>query len=151
MTETITLHPPQTVARTGELVDSMLGVKQYAEHVGAGERTVRTWLADGKLTGARKLNGVWMIPADDRPVESASAGELATLPQAVRHLPQVPAGLGAELAGAPAFLELELAAHLLGIPVSAVRRHREYFELVPFGERGRLVMPAARVRTIAGL
>lgn len=149
------LYPPQTVARTGELVDSMLGVKQYAEHVGAGERTVRTWLADGRLPGARKLNGVWMIPADERPTDAAPAAELVAMP----HMPQVasvelaggPGRLELELAEAPAFLELDAAARMLGIPVSAIRRQRAYFELVPFGERGRLVMPARVVRTVAGL
>lgn len=142
------LEPPQTVARTGEHVDAMLGVKPYAERNGFGERTVRTWLAQGKLTRARKLNGVWMIPADDRPVDEP-AGELAL--RAVQHVPQTGGTLEAELASSPAFLELEAAARLLGIPVSAIRRSRAYFELVPFGPNGSLVMPAAVVRRIAGI
>lgn len=152
------LEPPQIVTRAGELVDdsTMLGVKAYAEHVKAGERTVRTWLADGRLASAVKLDGAWMIRASDRPGEPAAAGAgdelVPAVRQAVQHMPQSsPWGLSHELELAPAFLELDAAARLLGIPAGAIRRHRDYFELVPFGERGRLVMPAAKVREIAGL
>jgi hypothetical protein len=135
----------------------MLGVKDYAARHNAGERTVRTWLADGRLHGARKLNGVWMIPADERPADplQAYAGDEIAVQllgeHAVQHVPHVPAGLVAELAEAPVFLPLELAAHLLGISEHAIRRHRDYFELVPFGPNGSLVMPARVVRTVAGL
>ena len=149
------LMPPQTVSRAGELVDAMVGVKQYAELHNAGERTVRTWLADGRLHSARKLNGVWMIDPNDQPAEP-QAGELVNLAPnpsavAVQHVPQAGGTLELELASSPAFLELELAARLLGIPESAIRRQRDYFELVPVGERGRLVMPARVVRSVAGL
>lgn len=158
MTETYTLHPPQTVARNGEHVDAMLGVKQYAERrrslglAGGGERTVRTWLADGRLHGARQMHGVWMIPANEEPAEPPTTSELVAAPAAaVQHVPQAGGSLEAELAIAPAFLELELASRLLGVGVGAIRRHRDYFELVPFGPNGSLVMPAAVVRRVAGI
>jgi hypothetical protein len=150
------LMPPQTVvARTGEHVDSMLGVKQYAEHVGAGERTVRTWLADGRLPGARKLNGTWMIPADERPVEAQPGGIVPAAPwqDIVQHMPQpdaAPTPLG-ELDAAPVFLPLEQAARILGVSVTAIRNNRSTFGVVPFGARGSLVVPQAIVRQLAGI
>jgi hypothetical protein len=147
------LYPPQTVAvRTGELVDSMLGVKQYAAHVNAGERTVRTWLAEGRLHSARKLNSVWMIAADDRPAEPKS-GDVVALDAGVQHMPQhmPPVGLAARLDAAPAFLELDDAAELLGISAHAIRTHRDYFGVEPFGRNGSLVVPAGVVRRIAGI
>ena len=134
------LMPPQTVSRAGDVVDAMVGVKQYAELHHAGERTVRTWLADGRLHSAVKHGNVWMIDPNDEPAE----------PQAVQHVPHG-ATLDAELASSPAFLELEQASRLLGIGVAAIRRHRDYFELVPFGPNGSLVMPAAVVRRVAGV
>jgi hypothetical protein len=161
------LDHPQTVAPNGEHVDAMLGVKQYAERrrslglAGGGERTVRTWLADGRLHGARQMHGVWMIPANEEPAEPMTTGELVAAPaaHAADVQPFYPRGsseLGAYLverglADAPAFLELELASRLLGVGVGAIRRHRDYFELVPFGPNGSLVMPAAVVRRVAGL
>jgi len=147
------LMPPQTVSRAGDVVDAMVGVKQYAELHHAGERTVRTWLADGRLHSAVKHGNVWMIDPNDEPAEpQAGAGlELVPqLPQAVQHVPHG-ATLDAELASSPAFLELEQASRLLGIGVAAIRRHRDYFELVPFGPNGSLVMPAAVVRRVAGV
>jgi hypothetical protein len=159
------LMPPQTVTRTGELVDSMLGVKQYAEHVGAGERTVRTWLADGRLHSARKLNGVWMIGADDRPADPMPpAGELDAVARIeaglhmLPHMPQheleatpAPRRLVDELDASPVFLPLDDAARILGVSSSAIRGNRGTFGVVPFGPRGSLVVPQAIIRTLAGI
>lgn len=151
------LMPPQTIHRTGDYVEQMLGVKQYAEHVGAGERTVRTWLADGRLRSARKLGNVWMIAADDRPADAvqqpAPAGELVTLPADwdVPHMPQAGGRLAGELDAAPVFLELDRAAAILGVSAHAIRSNREYFGVVPFGRNGSLVVPQGVIRRLAGI
>lgn len=147
----ITLNSPQTVTRAGEVLDAMLSVTQYAAHVNAGERTVRTWLADNRLPQARKVDGKWMIPADARPVDQAPeqpAGVVDLLPAA--GLPQVPQGVAA-LDALPVFVPVDQAAAILGVPAGAIRRNRDYFAAVQFGPRGALVVPQATIRRLAGL
>jgi hypothetical protein len=71
---------------------------EYADRVGASERTVRRWLADGIVPGAVKgPEGNWDIPAHaPRPVliprrdivPRHDVAQVATVPAAPRVLPQ---------------------------------------------------------------
>jgi excisionase family DNA binding protein len=45
-----------------ESAPAMLRVKEVAEFARADERTVRRWLASGRLTGVRKSARAYLIP-----------------------------------------------------------------------------------------
>lgn len=132
---------------------------RYAEISGVSERTVKRWLADDELPGAyQDERGRWMIPADaartpkpadivqlDRPMSGRAAhpsqGELAL---------SVAQALDAALDTLPSFLALDVAASVLGISRHAIATHRDYFDVVPFGPNGSLVVPLATIKRIRG-
>ena len=136
-------------------------VRTFAQLCDVDERTVQRWLRDGRLPGAVKTNRGWVIPSTTvmppgfggtppppPPSGPASASALVApvQPAAVQG-----GSLSEALATLPAFLPLEVAALLLGIPESGIRRNAEALGAVPYGQRGRLVVPARTVREIAGL
>jgi len=51
----------------------------------------------------------------------------------------------------PAFLTLEQASRLLGIPESMIRRHAERFGVELVGVRGVPMVPQRVVRAVAGI
>jgi len=154
------------------MADMLLNLEQYRAAVGAAsggnppsERTVRRWIADDRMPGLElAADGSWLIPADAEPgakgahprpqqrsshVAPSQAVDRVTAAAPARR-PAVPT-LPALLAEQPAYLDLDTASQLLGIPVRAIRRNRDHFGAVPFGDRGRLVVPQSVVRAIAGV
>lgn len=139
----------------GELVE-LLTIAQYAELVGKSERTVWRWLPH--LEGAQQQpDGSWRIPSTARPQlpsrsssSTSSAVERRT-PAPAQQLEARPATIAAQLEQQPAYLDVDTAARLLGIPAGAIRRNRDRFGAEPFGAHGALVVPAGTVRRIAGL
>lgn len=131
----------------------LLTASQYADAVGASERTVKRWLAADEIPGAqRDPSGRWLIPADAERVPTP-AGVVQMLRDTnsavdVRQLP-TPAEIVEQL---PALVPVgEDLARLLGIPETAIRRnHDDYFQLKPFGPHGSLVMPRHRIKEIFG-
>lgn len=129
---------------------------RYAEISGVSDRTVKRWLADEELPGAyQDERGRWMIPADatrtprpadivqlDRPMSPhaghPSRGELAI------------ADVGPLLDTLPSFLTLDQASGILGVSRHAIATHRDYFDVVPFGPNGSLVIPLATIKRIRG-
>jgi predicted DNA-binding transcriptional regulator AlpA len=127
---------------------------QYAEYVGASERTVLRWLKAGELPSATKTpDGRWFIPADA--VRQVTSPDMSVTRQGdvvrANGAAAQPASLGEALDRRTALLSLEDASRLLGIPESSIRRHAEQLGAVPWGPRGTLVVPARVVRGLAGL
>ncbi len=52
-------------------MNPMVDVKDYADIIGVGVRTVMNYLAADRIPGARKVAGKWMIPADAQPTQHA--------------------------------------------------------------------------------
>lgn len=136
-------------------------VRAFAAANEVDERTVQRWLKAGKLPGAVKTNKGWAIPADaaapaPAPPAPAPSGP-GTLVAAAVPGPPVPAalppggGLAAFLDTLPAFIALEVAERVLGIPESAIRRNADELGARPWGPRGTLVIPVRSVREAAGL
>ena len=129
-----------------------LTAAQYATSIDKTERTVKRWLADGELPGAHQdERGRWLIPAG---AERTVSGELVTLERPMtRPMTEVvtshPAGM---IDTAPSFLTIEQAAHVLGISRHAILtpRGRDYFDVVPFGVNGSLVITLATIKRIRG-
>jgi hypothetical protein len=126
----------------------LITITAYAAAIGKSRKTVTRMIDDGRLPDARKIDGVWSIPADAVPLDAPSTNAVTSFEQ---HQPfeRMPTVLEV-LDQAPVFLTLEDAATLLGIPEGALRRNREYFGLVPFGPHGSLVMPQATIRGLRG-
>lgn len=148
-----------------------LSVRAFAARHGVAVRTVERWLGAGLLAGAVKTSRGWDIPAETR--RPPASGGASTPPPA----PPVTGGLAADggalvasessrapvamlpqgvsvasaLEVLPAFVPLEVAVVLLGLPAAAVRRHAEELGARPWGHRGRLVVPASTIRAHAGL
>ena len=138
----------------------MLTVKGFAERRGVDERSVQRWLKAGRLVGAVHLDTGWLIPDQPRPGRKApaepaayqdTAEQGALVVRAPAQLAKPPGSLAEALAIATAFLTLEEAAQLLGIPVSGIRRNAERFEVERVGPRGAAMVPARVVRHVAGL
>lgn len=133
----------------------MLTPTQYAEAHTLSIRTVRRYLAAGKLPGARQLAGSneWVIPVDARPLQAQPAAV------AVREQPARPAvapdttpvTLAGQLAAQPAFLSLDDAARLLGVKPADIRRNRDAFDVPAWCGARSILVPQATVRRIAGL
>jgi len=112
----------------------MLTVNDYAERADLSARQVQRYLADGRLPGARKIGGKWLIPSTARP----SSYDVVTTSQPV-------AGELVEsfLGGGPSLgrlVELDVAAAELGTTVGGVRRLGDAGLLTVgrFGPRGSL-------------
>lgn len=129
-----------------------LTAKQYAEATGKSARQVKRYLEDGELPGAyQDERGWWMIPAT---AERTTSGELVTLSPRPRTRPTTevmshPAGM---IDAAPSFLTIDQAAQILGVSRHAILtpRGRDYFDVVPFGPNGSLVIPLATIKRIRG-
>lgn len=133
----------------------------FARQRGVTLRTVERWLANGELPDARKgPDGRWSIPADalrQQPLpgtDMSPARRGVPVPTSADMSParrdmSVPRTLAELLAVWPAYLTLEQASQVLGIPVGAILSRRDRYEVENLG--GRLMMPQRVVRTIAGI
>ena len=135
----------------------LMGVVDYAGLVGASERTVKRWLADDELPGAIKdERGRWMIPSDAvRVPKVADVVAMPARPMTPSHdvMASHPSQARAlNYDAMPSFLTIDQAAQLLGISRHAITtpRGRDYFDVVPFGPNGSLVVPLATIKKIRG-
>ena len=134
----------------------LLTLEGYMYRTGVTERTVRRWLAAGELPGARMIAGAWAIPADAKRTPPKPTGEVVTLTrQETGHHPAGTQRPAFDLDQLPSFLTLEQAAHLLSsadlkISPYAIAKNRDYFDVVPFGPNGSLVVPLATIKRIRG-
>ena len=134
---------------------------QYAEHVGASERSVWRWLKAGELPAASKApDGQWFIPANA--VRQRLSTDMAVTSQSVS-VPDLPVSghsargdsLAEALGKLPAFLTLAQAARLLGVSPLRIAENPDRFEAERVGRLGSggrsLMVPARVVRQIAGI
>jgi hypothetical protein len=136
-----------------------LDAAQFARMNYVDTRTVQRWCAKGEVPGAVKLpDGGWQIPADAMRIKPLPGTDTATRRDNVADVADtttrrddVGVTLAATLSLWPAFLTLEQASRVLGIPQSAIRRGRDRFEVEPVGENGALMVPQRVVREIAGI
>ncbi|GIG21759.1 hypothetical protein Cch01nite_24830 [Cellulomonas chitinilytica] len=131
---------------------STLTPAAYAEHVGASERSVRRWLADGELPAAELVARRWEIPADAVRVQRlpeavADVSRDAVAPRA----PRPATTLVGALETLPIYVDVDTAAQLLGISPYAVRRHADELGGRRWGLNGALVIPQSALRELAGL
>lgn len=122
-----------------------LSILEYAERIHKDHRTVREWLRKGMLPtayqdGSRK----WWIPADAEPVRAPVAPRAEIAPRsgettavALREI-AVPQFI-------PLYMPLADAAPLLGVTPYQIAQHPEEFGVVPWGDRGALVVPVRRL------
>jgi hypothetical protein len=143
-----------------------LSTTEYAAHVGAHPRTVKTWLANEELPGAYKdpFTSEWRIPRDtvrqlkpkakapDAPVAGDvlpwSGGQLIPFPQAPAE-PAEPTRLE-DLAEEPAFLRIDEAAYYLGIPQAQILANPEVFEVMHVGVSASPRVPKRVIRKFEG-
>jgi hypothetical protein len=100
----------------------MLTVADYAERADLSARQVQRYLADGRLPGARKIGGKWLIPATARP---SSYDVVPTSQPGGAELLAAGAALGVLDSAEPSLgrlVELDDAAAELGTTVGGVRR-----------------------------
>lgn len=136
--------------------NAMISIDQFAELHKASTRTVRRWLADGRIPGAVMDGKKWMLPAeaivqDTLPgvmVARDSGRDVAV--QQRGHGNDTSMTVAGVLAPLPVMVTLDVASRVLGISEYAIRQHAEYFELQRMGERGAYVMPKARIRELEG-
>ena len=150
----------------------MLSAAEYAEHVNSHVRTIKRWIADGKLPSATKdpFSGEWRIPRDARPVVTAQAprqdltspASMPSIPGLDPHqqilLPHgfLPAPGESEpsrledLAEESAFLSIADAAHYLGIPQAQIMANPELFEVMNVGVNGSARVPKRVVYAFEG-
>jgi hypothetical protein len=134
---------------TYDIPAAYLSAAQYADAIGKTERTVKRWLADGELLGAyQDERGRWMIPAN----AERTTGELVTLDRpTTRPMTDMVLSHPSQMIDAlPSFIDIDRAASILGISRHAITTHREYFDVVPFGPNGSLVIPLATIKRIRG-
>lgn len=129
-----------------------LTAAQYANRIGKTERTVKRWLADGELPGAyQDERGRWMIPVD---AERTASNDLVTLPRPMTRpmTVEISHGHAPLIDTLPSFLSIDEASAVLGISRHAILtpRGRDYFDVVPFGANGSLVIPLATIKRIRG-
>jgi len=150
----------QLVSTGGGSVESRrLTMAEWADRRGVSKKTVQRWLAAGEIPDAVMVGNRWEIPEHAQRVEQVTtraAGEVlaerATSTDLVTEDDgPMPVTLREALDTLPAFLPVDVAARLLGIPREQVREHAELFEALPIGRRGSLVVPAAVVRRFAGV
>jgi hypothetical protein len=135
----------------------MLTVKQFAQRHGVAVRTVERWQEDGHLRGVVRTDTGNLIPDQPRPAIGRRAAAAAEQPQRALAVPApaqldgAPRSLLEALALMPAFLTLEDAARLLGIPPIRITENPERFEAEPVDDRRKLMVPARVVRQVAGI
>jgi hypothetical protein len=148
-------------------VTHYLSLKGYADATGKHPRTVKRWLADGELPGARQdpIDGHWMIPADAvrSPKTLATASNVMTLPPAQYTAPvrDIPAAVPSTPQGhtsafpswdvLPTTLTVEQAAALMGVTEHAIASNQDYYGVIKHGKKGAMLVPLATVKRLRGL
>lgn len=154
MTDTITMQR------------ELLTLDAYLQLTGKSERTVRRWLADGRLAGAQQVEGgLWLIPSDAVPGAPGSGPTPSTgrsgqpgsavapaAPRAARAAaaPAAPT-LSSLLDQQPGYLDIDTAARLLGVEPRDIRANRAAFEVPEWCGPRSIRVPQAVVRRIAGI
>jgi hypothetical protein len=138
-----------------------LDAAQFARIHRVEPRTVQRWCAAGEVPGAVKLpDGGWHIPPDAMRIKPLPGTDVAATRR--DDVGAVAADtttrrddVGDTLAGAlsvlPAFLTLQQASRLLGIPVVRIEEDPDRFEAERVDDRRRYMVPARVVRSIAGI
>jgi len=126
---------------------------EFAKAQGVSSKTITRYLDARRIPGAEFRDGRWNIPANAQ-IQDTPAPTLATVPRQSRDMSRdspEPVTLTELLNAQPAYLPVDIAARLLGVPESAIRRRPSRFGAVKFGPHGSLLVPQAAVRSIAGL
>jgi hypothetical protein len=133
-------------------LDELVSAPRFARLRSVSERTVKRWLRDGDIAGARKDEaGRWLIPAGAtvrRPADKQLA-RAASRPADVVPIASSSTALP-PLDALPTYLTMEQASVVLGISEHAIRRRAEKFDLDTVGPNGALMMPLATVRRLRG-
>jgi hypothetical protein len=133
---------------------------QFAHIHRVDARTVQRWCKAGEVPGAVKLpDGGWQIPPDAMRIKPLPGTDVTTTRRddvgVAASTPTRRDDVGDTVAGAlsvlPAFLTLEQASRLLGVPQPRIRENPERFKAEPVGRDHSLMVPAHVVREIAGL
>lgn len=128
-----------------------LTITDYAAAIGRTRKTVSRMIESNRLPGARKVDGVWFIPADAAPLDGSRAttsGIVAPIASAAAQLAAARPTILTILDDETAFVSLDVGARLLGISAYAIKQDRERFKVETHG--GRLVMPQSVIREIRG-
>jgi hypothetical protein len=148
----------------------MLKLREYADHVGVHERTVKRWLRDEQLPGATKdpFSGDWMIPADTMRVKtSPMAGHVdqPLSPSGELQIHRVEPGYGVvpyeneleveptrlqALDEEPAFMSVADAAFYLGIPQAQILANPDRFQVEHLGYNSSPRVPKSVIKKIEG-
>src|SRR4051794_4321569 len=123
-----------------------LTLAAYAERHGKSIRTVQRWLERGLLPGAVLREGKWVIPADGLPLSDQGAS--VTLHRAAGPAAMTLAGA---LDALPVYLEVDEAAHLLGMTPAWVKAHARELDGSRGGPGGAWMIPQHVIRSRAGL
>jgi len=134
---------------------------QFAHIHRVDARTVQRWCKAGEVPGAVKLpDGGWQIPADAMRIKplpgtdvtpTSSRRDGVVGPDITSRRDDVGDTLAGALSVLPAFLTLEQASRLLGIPAARIKENPERYEAEPVDVFRRLMVPARIVRDIAGI
>ena len=130
-------------------------------------RAIRTALKEGRVTGAvwdQHANGGrgrWQIPADAVVQPRAGTTVQRATPAAAAPATTSPDAAAADVLArprlveildrSPAYLPVDDAARLLGVPATRIREHPELFGAQPLGYRESLLVPQSIIRDLAGL
>lgn len=129
-----------------------LTITDYAAAIGRTRKTVSRMIESNRLPGARKVDGVWFIPADATPLDGSRAstsGIVAPISSpAAAQLAAARPTILTILDDETAFVSLDVGARLLGITEYAIKVDRERFKVEKHG--GRLMMPQSVIREIRG-
>jgi hypothetical protein len=148
---------------TTQTYPHLIDARQFATMHGVHERTVQRWATDGELPGATKgPDKRWYIPADAMritPLPGTTPADMSPTRRDVAVVADTSPTrrdvggdtLADALAVLPAFLTLEQASRLLGVPPVRIKENPERFGAEPVDERRQLMVPARIVREIAGL
>lgn len=133
---------------------AMLTITDYATATGVSRKTVSRMIDNDRLPQARKVDGLWLIPADaiPRPPARAGAAALVTVSPAAAAaalVPPVPPATPLELLEeATGYVTLDVASHILGISEEMIKANREEYQLVRRAASGRYLMPQSAIRKV---
>jgi hypothetical protein len=128
-----------------EPIANYLTAIEWCEREDVSRRTLTRLLSDGALPGAVKIEGNWKIPTTTTKPAPTVHTDVAT-----RTTPKPPT-VTELLDRSTVMIPLDRAAALLGVSEYTIRSHASYFEALPLGAHGSLVIPAGVIRRLAGL
>ncbi|AVR56172.1 helix-turn-helix DNA binding domain protein [Microbacterium phage Naby] len=130
-------------------MEQLIDIETFAQQRNVATRTVRRWLDAGRIAGAVKPAGKWLLPADAIVAEPLP-GTVATRDSSPAVNDMASVTVPAILAPLPVMLPLDVASRVLGVSEYTLRRNADYFELQRLGAHGSYVMPKRRVRELEG-